>query len=106
MTLPALTDAHVHLWDPSRFRYPWLAGLPALNRPFLPAEFAAAAGTAHVEKLVFVECGCEPAQSLAEVDWACSLAKAEPRLKGIVARASLEKGARACSDLKALACRP
>jgi L-fuconolactonase len=43
---------------------------------------------------------------LAEVDWVSSLAKAEPRLKGIVAYAPLEKGALARSDLEALVGRP
>jgi predicted TIM-barrel fold metal-dependent hydrolase len=59
--------------------------LPALNRSFLPAEFATAAAAANVEKFIFVECGCEPAQNLAEVDWISALAKSEPRLKGIIA---------------------
>jgi L-fuconolactonase len=59
-----------------------------------------------VGKIVVVESGCDPAQSLAEVDWITSLAKGEPRLKGIVAHAPLEKGARVLADLEKLSSRP
>jgi L-fuconolactonase len=81
MNLAAIVDSHVHLWDPARFRYAWLEGLPTLNRAFLAADYAAASATAGVGKFIFVECGCEPAQRLAEVDWASALAKQEPRLR-------------------------
>jgi len=94
------------LWDPAQFRYPWLEGLPALNRSVKPADFRAASSSADVSKFVFVECGCEPAQSLAEVDWVSNLAKGEPRLKGIVAHASLERGEEARPEFEMLASRP
>jgi L-fuconolactonase len=101
-----IIDSHVHLWNPAQLRYGWLDELPALNRAFLPADFAAASATVNVNKLVFVESGCEPAQSLAEVDWVAGLAKIEPRLHGIVAHASLEKGEAVRADLEKLASRP
>ena len=94
-----LVDAHVHLWDPSRLRYPWLAGVPPLNRRHAPAELRAACGPVEVGKLVFVECGCDRAQSFAEAEWVSDLAATEPRLRGIVAHVSLEKGDAADSDL-------
>jgi L-fuconolactonase len=100
-----IVDSHVHLWDPARFRYAWLDGLPTLKRDFLPEHFAKqTAGNAR--KIVVVESGCDPAQSLAEADWITSLEKGEPRLKGIVAHASLENGARVLVDLEKLASRP
>ncbi len=100
-----LVDAHVHLWDPAQLRYAWLDGLPALNRPFLPEDFAAASAGFNVTKMIFVEAGCESAQSLAEVDWVTRLAKNEPRLRGIIAHAPLEKGAAVQAELIALATR-
>ena len=106
MSVPAIVDSHVHLWNPAQLRYSWLDGLAALNRAFLPADFAAASATANVGKIIFVECGCEPAQSLAEANWISDLAKTEPWLKGIVAHASLEQGKAAREGLEKLASRP
>ncbi|HEY4415988.1 MAG TPA: amidohydrolase family protein [Verrucomicrobiae bacterium] len=102
----SIIDSHVHLWNPSQLRYEWLAGVPNLNRPFLPADFAAASVKANVGKIIFVECGCEPGQSRAEVAWISDLAKTEPRLKGIVAFAPLEKGKTVRADLEELSGRP
>ncbi|MSU60195.1 MAG: amidohydrolase [Pedosphaera sp.] len=101
-----IVDAHVHLWDPARLNYPWLTSVPALNRSFVPADFAAASAGVGVAKLVFVECGRDAAQSIAEADWVSELAKSEPRLKAILAHASLEKGRAAREELAALAKRP
>jgi L-fuconolactonase len=102
----SIVDSHVHFWNPAELRYSWLDGLPALNRAFLPAEFSEASKTSNVTKLIFIEAGCESAQSLAEADWVGRLANDEPRLKGIVAHAQLEKGENARAELKMLANRP
>src|SRR5712672_249843 len=102
----SIVDSHVHLWNPARLHYAWLDGLPALNRAFLPADFSAANANSCVNKIIFIECGCEPAQSLAEVNWISDLAKTEPRLKGIVAHADLEKGETVRADLEKLAANP
>ena len=107
MNLPDdIVDAHVHFWNSARLRFDWLAGLPALNRAFDSREFAAASAQAGVTKFIFVECGCEPRQALYEVEWISMLAKTEPRLKGIVAFAPMEKGAAVRAELSALANHP
>jgi L-fuconolactonase len=106
MIAPVIVDSHLHLWDPTILNYSWLEGLPQLHRSFLPSDYGAAIGLRPVCKMVFIESGCDPAQSIAEVDWVSSLAKTEPRLKGIVAHAALEKGEAARGDLKQLAARP
>ena len=106
MNTMTIVDSHVHLWNPAQFRYSWLDGLPALNRAFLPVDFAAASVNSNVGKIIFIECGCEPAQSLAEAGWAAVLAKDEPHLKGIIAHVSLEKGESARAELGALASCP
>jgi L-fuconolactonase len=103
---PAIVDAHVHLWNPERFRYSWLDGLPPLNRTMLPEDFADATASTGISKFIFVECGCEPAQSLQEVDWMAGLAETHPQLKGIIAHAPLERGKAILADLESLAGRP
>ena len=101
-----MVDSHVHLWNPAQLRHAWLDSLPRLNRAFLPADFSAASVNSGVGKIIFVECGCEANQSHTEVDWVTELAKNEPRLKGIVAHAALEKGESVRADLEKLASRP
>jgi len=106
MNTPAIVDSHCHFWDPARFHYAWNQGLPALDRAFLPRDFATASASADVRKIIFVECDCGPAQNLAEIDWVSDLANSEPRLKGAVVYAPVEKGAAVRADLEMLAGRP
>jgi len=101
-----IVDAHVHFWNPAKLNYPWLASVPALSRAFLPEHYSAAAKTANVSKMIFVECGCVAAQSLDEINWISELAARETRLKGIVAQAAVEFGARVTGELTALAKNP
>jgi L-fuconolactonase len=77
-------DAHVHFWDPSVLRYPWLAGEPDLGRAFRPADFGPLA-SGDVDAVVFVEANVANGQSADEVAWVNELAVAEPRIAGIVA---------------------
>lgn len=77
-------DAHVHFWDPSVLRYPWLAGEPALAAPFRPSDFAPLT-SGDVDAVVFVEANVAPGQAAHEVAWVNELADAEPRVAGIVA---------------------
>jgi L-fuconolactonase len=85
----ALIDTHLHLWDPSALRYPWLAGEPALDRPFLPADLDPGAHT--IEGFIFVEAGS--ANGAAELAWVSRLARGWSPLLGVVAQAPLELGA-------------
>jgi L-fuconolactonase len=84
-----VVDAHVHFWDPAELRYPWLDALPALRRPFLPEDHAAAVEDAPVERLVFVEANPAPGEEAREVAFVERLAAADPRIAGIVAFAEL-----------------
>jgi len=80
-----MIDTHLHLWNPSRFRYPWLDGIPALNRQFALDDYRRA-GSVEITASIFVECAtgadtyCDEAQ--------CALALAsqpESRIAGVVA---------------------
>jgi L-fuconolactonase len=87
-----IIDTHLHVWDPARLRYPWLASVPMLNRRYDLADYKQACGSVPVEKMVFVQCEVDPAQYRDEVAWVASLARQDPRLAGIVAWAPLESG--------------
>ena len=39
-----IVDSHLHVWDPAILDYPWLPGIPFLNRPFLPKDYEEAKG--------------------------------------------------------------
>jgi L-fuconolactonase len=98
-----IVDAHVHLWDPERFRMPWLDALPSIDRPFGPADFREHTQGLYVEAMVYVEVATAPAYGLLEAQWAVAQAAEDPRLQGIVAFAPLEFGDRARVYLDALA---
>ncbi len=103
MAQQAIVDTHVHLWDPKRLRYPWHASVPQLNRPYLPKDFREACGPLRVEKIVFLQCECDPSQYRDEVKFVTELAKEESRLAGMVPWAPLEKGEAARAELQDLA---
>jgi L-fuconolactonase len=97
-----IVDAHVHLWDPRRFRIPWLDGDPLLERPYTLADYGEHTAGVTVDAFVYVEVNVDPAYGLLEARAIEYLARAEPRLQGIVAWAPLEHGDRARIYLDAL----
>ena len=102
MTPFEIVDSHVHLWDPSALEYPWLAALPALRRPFLSDDLAAAVGEAPVRRVVFVEANARVDQALAEV----ALAARAPMVAAIVAYAALDQPDTLAERLELLRDRP
>ncbi len=96
-------DTHVHLWDPMRLGYDWLAGNDTLDRRHELPEFAAATAGLPLESMVFMECAVNAGQALDEARWVTTLARLEPRLKGMVASAPLEQGEAVRPHLEALA---
>jgi L-fuconolactonase len=106
MATMRVLDSHLHLWDPAVLDYDWLDG--RLRDRFGPEALAAeraAASDAEIRGAVFVEADAAPAQSLAEVDWVAGL-RVAAGIRGIVARAALERGDRVQDELDALADRP
>ncbi len=98
-----IVDTHLHIWDLGRISYPWLKSVPKLNRNHLIEDYRRACGPVQVAKMVFVQCECDPAQSLEEARWVAEVAQREPRLRGIVARAALEDGEGVADSLARLA---
>src|SRR5688500_3511806 len=94
-----IIDTHLHIWDLSRIRYPWLASVPMLNKSHLIADYRRACGQVEVAKMVFVQCDCDTSQAQQEAAWVSAVAKADPRIRGIVAWAPLDKGDAVEADL-------
>ena len=97
-----IVDAHVHLWDPERFPLEWLAGVDALDRRFGPEEYWAQTRGVEIEAFVYVEVDIAKEYSYLEAREAEAYARAEPRLRGIVAFAPVEYGDRVRPFLEAL----
>lgn len=93
MSVPVL-DAHLHVWDRTRFDYPWMAGrteLPESSMPGTPGFPDRGVGTADVGSegsAIFVEAGVAPEQRQPEVDWVAENAEAWG-IAGIVAAVDL-----------------
>lgn len=95
-------DSHVHYWDPAVLRYPWLESVPPINSPFLTADLAETTAGLGLEQIVFVQADCAPEQAIEEAAWVTQLANVEPRISGIVAAASLERGEAVRAQLEGL----
>lgn len=97
-----ITDAHVHLWDPVRLRYNWLASVPSIAHAHELADYAKATGELPVASRVFVQCECDSEQARDEVTWVASM----PGIDAIVAYAPLQTGNGCAADLAWLALQP
>ena len=101
-----IVDTHLHIWDIGRLRYPWLASVPMLNCNHLIEDYRAACGPVQVAKMVFLQCECDFAQFQEEADWVTEVARGDPRIRGIVPWAPLERGDAAEDAVARLASNP
>jgi len=104
---PEYTDCHVHFWDPSLRRYPWLAAVPEIAGPHGPGDLLREAAGSPPSRVVFVQADCERGSALDEVRWVESLAGAgAPQIAAIVAFAPMDSGPGTAEALDALRGRP
>src|SRR5207248_112599 len=64
-----IVDTHVHLWDLTRFRLPWIRKESPLARSYVIKDFLAATEGLNVAKGVYMEVDVEPAQQRAEAEY-------------------------------------
>ena len=88
-----IVDTHVHLWDLSKLRLPWMSlpkGKP-LAHDFLLKDYDAATAGANVVKTVYMEVACDPKQHTVEAEYVINLCR-QPgsRMAGAVIGGSLE----------------
>ena len=102
MPLGPIIDSHVHLWDPTRFRMPWLDGNERIGKPFGLAEFREHSAGIEVDGIVYLQVEVTPPYALLEAKWVADLPPAGPPVLGIVPWAPLEDGDRARSFLDAM----
>jgi predicted TIM-barrel fold metal-dependent hydrolase len=95
-----IVDAHHHLWDLERVRYPWLVADPdpeawvgditPIRRSYLVDEYVAEAASSGVVRSVHVEAACDPRDSVDETRWLQAVADRHGFPHAIVASARLE----------------
>ncbi len=93
-------DAHFHLWDLERIRYPWLSppfsddgpngSVEPIARTYLPADYRRDLDGWHLVGAVHVEAGADPSAALQETRWLQGLADAYGLPDAIVGFAQLE----------------
>ncbi|HET9108594.1 MAG TPA: amidohydrolase family protein [Steroidobacteraceae bacterium] len=99
-------DTHAHFWDVEMLRYPWIEPGSIFDRTYPLAAYLRASAGAPIERIVFVEADAHPSCSLREAQWVQQLSLVDPRIQGIVARATLTGNEKLHSDLDAVAALP
>ncbi len=82
-----IIDTHQHLWDLSKFRLPWAAGVELLNRSFVTSDYLAATEGLNVVKAIYMEVDVAPDQKNAEADYIIDLAQGNdnPTVAAVIA---------------------
>jgi predicted TIM-barrel fold metal-dependent hydrolase len=93
-------DAHVHLWDLSHLRYPWLmppfaedgpnGSVEPIAKDYGLDDYLADARGWDVRGIVHVDAGADPADALKETNWLQAMADARGMPDAIVAFAALD----------------
>src|SRR3954463_4688693 len=99
MPLGPIVDSHFHLWDPSRFRMPWIDGNDLLGKPYGLADFREHSAGLEVGGVVYLQGGGTPPGARPEAQGGADLPAEGPPVLGIVPWAPLEDGDRARSFL-------
>lgn len=89
-------DTHLHIWDQAQLRYSGFEANPLFNRPYHVEDYRRDCGGLDVEAMVFLECYTDfwpgGGQYIEEIEFVEREALRDPRIKGIVPMAPLERG--------------
>jgi len=85
-----IIDSHLHLWDISRFHYPWLDNVPSIKKSFFVEDYQKETNDFAIDKMIFVQAECLPEQCIKEVEFVLEQAIKNNRIQGIVAYAPVE----------------
>ena len=80
-----ILDTHLHIIDRESLRYPWLAGVPALDRDFPYEDYAREAQRGGISATLHMEVDVDPAQIEAETCYVAGKAAAGGLLRGCIA---------------------
>src|SRR5262249_35456035 len=97
-----IIDAHVHLWDPTRFRYAWLEQYPELRAPRSLDDLGRETRELEIDASVVIQADVDPAQAAEECEWVVDLAERDPRVGAMIAWAPVENGAAVRKELDRL----
>jgi L-fuconolactonase len=76
-----IIDAHHHLWDLTRFDYPWISPQwPQLRRNYLPEDLKREIDLAGVDRTILVQTG----HSMDETRWFLDMAEASQFIAGVI----------------------
>jgi L-fuconolactonase len=97
-------DAHLHLWDTSRYRYEWLLrpGHESINRTYTFSDFAAHGAAAGVDRAVLVQAADDDTNTEAMFE----MADAHDEIAGVVGWVPLDRPDVAAASLGRLRARP
>lgn len=87
-----IIDAHVHLWEPTKYRVPWLDNIPKIGGTYGIPEYKAATAGLDLQGFVYLEIDIAKEYVLSEARWLSALAETEPLVQGIVPYAPIEYG--------------
>lgn len=97
---PPFIDPHVHLWNLSHIRYPWLmppfsddgpnGSVEPIASDYGLDDYLADAGDWDVRGIVHIDAGAHPDDALRETEWLQAMADRSGMPNGIVAFAALE----------------
>ncbi|MBV9544502.1 MAG: amidohydrolase family protein [Chloroflexi bacterium] len=100
-----IIDAHIHLWDLSRYPVPWIVGDPVLEKSYVLQDFKQHSAGTGVVGMVYVQASWALDYSLLEADYVANLAAHDRFVQGMVAYAPLEFGEQVRSYLDTLVTR-